>query len=741
MDTLASCLLQVVLEIKEGNGFGFLSNPLVIVAALSGNKLESAQINSSIYPQFDTQLLWQTDKKYLRRLRTGNTALKIECFNVINEHKRDRLGYILLNLKEAQIIPRGSGIPVLETWHRLLGLRNEAKAHNPELLLIFKIEEAHEKEFNERQLPKESTLPKQEVTMAKGDTMVLDYRSGSCLEIGPSDGAELFELSVKIFEAGNLYSVIPHSDLGTPIHFQYSIMGTSFATDNIDSDGTTIDGAILELKAQPDFLCAYFRDFPHLIFNLYCGEKVIGIAPMDVKGLASIVEGKAAVVNSKILIKSLYKKENLIDSLSPYLEIEVKLAPKTPPKFYVNEAKSMDQGPIESGDALTSVGLDPTTAESDDSNAQMSKKITVEWFMKKPIQLASGAQKECITMEPQKLKEVEEPIKAKHHYKIEEKDFKESHRLRQDMDGDFRGKVIDPTSTKPNVSYIRSSPTYCETGTSTSPPNMGVLRSGVGDILPRQYVREAAHKICEELEDWKEKQQEIYKFELNQKAEKRLKKLSSEWIKRRTELENEFKTKIEECQSFRDRLEETLKELATRTEVLNIREEEILKVKEELDRKYTIKFQELRKASKLHQYDMEDKISQIILEKNELERRLEIREKELARLEESLMTTSNSQISKSHTNGSHSDLKTLQQSLEQALQSKAFYKEQWGKATRELHKLKEEEQEKIKIEFQRNREELQTLGLVQEITDEVGEMKKDQDAIRNIRSQIEKAYT
>ncbi|BES88043.1 Hypothetical protein NTJ_00849 [Nesidiocoris tenuis] len=110
MDSLVGSSLQVVLEIKEGSGFSFLNHPLIVVAALNGSKLESSVIKPENCPQFDTQLLWQSEKKYLRRLRTGNTALKIECFAVIKDNKRDRLGYILLNLKEAQIIPRNSSI-------------------------------------------------------------------------------------------------------------------------------------------------------------------------------------------------------------------------------------------------------------------------------------------------------------------------------------------------------------------------------------------------------------------------------------------------------------------------------------------------------------------------------------------------------------------------------------------------------------------------------------------------------
>ncbi|KAF6207714.1 hypothetical protein GE061_016162 [Apolygus lucorum] len=68
MDNLLSSSLQVVLEIKEGTGFSFLTSPLIVVAALNGSKLESAEMRPAGSPMFDTQLLWQTDKKYLRSI-------------------------------------------------------------------------------------------------------------------------------------------------------------------------------------------------------------------------------------------------------------------------------------------------------------------------------------------------------------------------------------------------------------------------------------------------------------------------------------------------------------------------------------------------------------------------------------------------------------------------------------------------------------------------------------------------
>nr|XP_014293816.1 centrosomal protein of 120 kDa-like [Halyomorpha halys] len=89
MDCYHTSKAQVVVEIKEGNGFTFLTSPVVVVASFNGIQLETKEMLLSNCPQFDSELIWQTDTKYLRRLRTANTALKLECFTFFNNHKQN----------------------------------------------------------------------------------------------------------------------------------------------------------------------------------------------------------------------------------------------------------------------------------------------------------------------------------------------------------------------------------------------------------------------------------------------------------------------------------------------------------------------------------------------------------------------------------------------------------------------------------------------------------------------------
>jgi hypothetical protein len=54
--------------------------------------------------------------------------------------------------------------------------------------------------------------------------------------------------------------------------------------------------------------------------------------------------------------------------------------------------------------------------------------------------------------------------------------------------------------------------------------------------------------------------------------------------------------------------------------------------------------------------------------------------------------------------------KSMEQKLEAALQSKAFFKEKWARAVQEINCIKNEHKKAIQIQMKHNEEELQNLG-------------------------------
>lgn len=68
-------------------------------------------------------------------MRSGQVPLKLECFAVKSNDNKERLGYLLLSLRSAQVFTKWGANSIKPNWHKLLGLKNELKIHKPELFL------------------------------------------------------------------------------------------------------------------------------------------------------------------------------------------------------------------------------------------------------------------------------------------------------------------------------------------------------------------------------------------------------------------------------------------------------------------------------------------------------------------------------------------------------------------------------------------------------------------------------
>lgn len=58
------------------------------------------------------------------------------------------------------------------------------------------------------------------------------------------------------------------------------------------------------------------------------------------------------------------------------------------------------------------------------------------------------------------------------------------------------------------------------------------------------------------------------------------------------------------------------------------------------------------------------------------------------------------------------ELKILEEKLDNAQKGKAFFKEQWGKAVRELHRIKVDNQQAMQVQIKNSKEELKNVEYV-----------------------------
>ena len=70
--------------------------------------------------------------------------MKIECYSVDENGYRDKIGYILLSIRSAQIIQRGKETDIKFNWNTFLGVRGELNACKPKLYLTLFLREAND---------------------------------------------------------------------------------------------------------------------------------------------------------------------------------------------------------------------------------------------------------------------------------------------------------------------------------------------------------------------------------------------------------------------------------------------------------------------------------------------------------------------------------------------------------------------------------------------------------------------
>lgn len=83
------------------------------------------------------------------------------------------------------------------------------------------------------------------------------------------------------------------------------------------------------------------------------------------------------------------------------------------------------------------------------------------------------------------------------------------------------------------------------------------------------------------------------------------------------------------------------------------------------------------------------------------------------------------------------ELKTLEEKLHNAQQNKSFFKEQWAKAVREIHRMKMENQQAIQVQIKTSKEQLENLNLEEMLCTDSSALTNDQILLDQIQREID----
>lgn len=266
---------------------------------------------------------------------------------------------------------------------------------------------------------------------------------------------------------------------------------------------------------------------------------------------------------------------------------------------------------------------------------------------------------------------------------------------------------------------------------------------------PKDIRETREYQIALELEMWKEMQQQKFENELKQKEITYMKVLADEWKKRDKEREVVLQKKLSEYNQLEDQLNKALKSLEKRERELTIKEKEIVHLRNDHEREHERKMIEMKEASQRLQEDCEHRIQLERIKVSEMEglilkykQELIDAEKKYASLEKEISLFKEQQSSKPEVR-LHSEINMLtlekvelERKLDSVTKSKIHYKQQWGRALKELARLKQREQATAKAQLKRQQQELEEMRLRYIANEEKESMKNDKKELEEIKNEL-----
>ncbi|XP_061172082.1 centrosomal protein of 120 kDa-like isoform X1 [Saccostrea echinata] len=273
-------------------------------------------------------------------------------------------------------------------------------------------------------------------------------------------------------------------------------------------------------------------------------------------------------------------------------------------------------------------------------------------------------------------------------------------------------------------------------------------------VSPEEPRKTAEYQAAVELEMWKETQEQMFENQLKQKEIMYMKALAEEWKKRDREREIIMKKKMAEYTQSEEKLRKTLLDLQKREKQLAANEQEVMRQRGELQREHDRKLQEMKEASHRmkedcqHQVELERmKVREIegIVERyknelSEMEKKYRGLEKEFAVYKEQQNSKPEVRL-QSEINLLTLEKVELERKIDALSKSKLHYKQQWGRALKELARLKQKEQASAKAELKRQQQELEHMRLrylAAEEKEVVNSEKKELEELKNELSKLKK---
>ncbi|KAJ8380965.1 hypothetical protein SKAU_G00017430 [Synaphobranchus kaupii] len=281
----------------------------------------------------------------------------------------------------------------------------------------------------------------------------------------------------------------------------------------------------------------------------------------------------------------------------------------------------------------------------------------------------------------------------------------------------------------------------------------GVHGNGATSRRRRRYPPEPRetleYKAALELEMWKEEQEDLFDNQLKQKELSHMRALAEEWRKRDREREALVKKKEMEYNLLEEQLQKTLADLEKRERHLAHTEMETQRLQREMRAEHDFSMRELQDSGRrlredcAHQVELERaKVRQSEEECSRLQQQILEAEKKYKQLEKEFQQFREQQNARpeirlqSEINLLSLEKVELERKLESTTKSKLHYKQQWGRALKELARFKQREQENAMSRLKKQQQELEHMRLRYLATEEKEAVKTEKQELEDIRNEL-----
>ncbi|XP_049907999.1 centrosomal protein of 120 kDa isoform X1 [Epinephelus moara] len=271
----------------------------------------------------------------------------------------------------------------------------------------------------------------------------------------------------------------------------------------------------------------------------------------------------------------------------------------------------------------------------------------------------------------------------------------------------------------------------------------------LGPTAPTAPRDTLEYRTALELEMWKEEQEDLFDDQLRKKELSHMRALAEEWRRRDREREALVKKKEVEYNVLEEQLQKTLSDLEKREKQLAAAELETQRLQRELRAEHDLTQRELQESSRRLQQDCDhrvalerDKVRLMEEERGRLLQQIADAEARYKQLEKEFQLYREQQnIRPEFRLQSEINLLTLEKvelerKLESTTKSKLHYKQQWGRALKELARFKQREQENAMTRLKKQQAELEAMRLRYLATEQKEAVNQDRQELDDIRNEL-----